>query len=128
MENLVKNLIKESLNKRIKGHGNIDSMFDNEELIEGWLDDIMLLAENKELELDLNALITAAYGVFLEGGYEGSLEDCRAELFLSYNRFSEEISAYQKYIELRDSATEDVIIFKVKEELEFVEEGDFFFC
>jgi hypothetical protein len=120
----VGNLIKKSLEKRIKGHGQIDNVLDNSELIERWSKDISILGY---------------YGTNLEEYYidkirqeivttEGTIEDCRTRLFLSKKRFPDEIYAYGKYSEMMDSGDEDVIVFMVKEALSNVEEGDFFFC
>lgn len=37
-----------------------------------------------------------------------------------------EVKGFKKYVELRDSESEEIVLFKVREELQYVEEGDFF--
>ena len=127
MENSVKELIKERLNKRIKGHDDIDTALSNSVLIDRWLTDIMALAEN---DSDIESAVIDVYEIQLGLSYPNplSIEDYRARIFLSCNRFNDEIFAFQKYLELKDSATEEVVIWKVKEELAAVEEGDFMYC
>jgi hypothetical protein len=129
MEHIVKDLIRESLNKRIEGHGSIDTILSNSKLIDCWLTDIMALGYNdsniEQAVEDVYELQKPMIEVLVP---EKSIEDYRARLFLSINRFSDEIFAFQKYLELKDSASEEVVIWKVKEELENVEEGDFIYC
>jgi len=129
MEQIVKELIKKSLTKRLVGHGEIDTMLSNHTLVDCWLTDIMALGYNdsniEKAVADIYELQKPMMGVFM---YEKSIEAYRAQLFLSSNRFTDEIFAFQKYVELRDTASEEVVIWKVKEELENVEEGDFFYC
>ena len=55
-----------------------------------------------------------------------SIEDIRAFLCLVNNRFTDEIMAFTRYVELRDE-DESEIISAVQEELNLVEEGDFMF-
>jgi len=128
MENIVKELIKDSLKKRIEGHENIDTVLSNFELIDCWLTDIMALGYNdsivEDAVKDVYELQKPLMGVLIP---EKSIEDYRAQIFLSCNRFSDEIFAFQKYVELKNSASEEVVIWKVKEELENVEEGDFLY-
>lgn len=122
MEEKVKDLIRESLNKRLEGNGNIDNLMPNYNLIENWLTAIMAIAYNdNDLELasqDINEIQEKMYGPI-------SIEDTRAFVFLSSNRFPDEITAFEKYIELRDRESEDAILYAVKEELSYVESGDF---
>lgn len=54
-----------------------------------------------------------------------SIEDLRCRVCLSFNRFGEETSAFQQYVELRDSADEETIKEAVAEELENVKVGEF---
>ena len=129
MENIVKELIKKSLNKRIKGRGNIDTVLSNSALVDCWLTDIMALACNdSNVENAVNAVYELQKPLMGTVIPEKSIEDYRARIFLSSNRFSDEIFAFQKYVELKDSASEEVVVWKVKEELEGVEEGDFLYC
>lgn len=122
MEEKVKDLIRESLNKRLEGNGNIDNLMPNYNLIENWLTAIMAIAYNvNDLELasqDINEIQEKMYGPI-------SIEDTRAFVFLSSNRFPDEIAAFEKYVELRDSESEDAILYAVKEELSYVDSGDF---
>ena len=122
MEEKVKDLIRESLKKRLKGHDAIDTIIPNDSLIEHWVTAIMAIAYNgNDLELasqDINEIQEKMYGPI-------SIEDTRAFVFLSSSRFPDEITAFEKYIELRDRESEDVIIYAVKEELSYVEAGDF---
>lgn len=122
MEEKVKDLIRKSLKKRLKGHDAIDTIISNDSLIEHWVTAIMAIAYNdNDLELasqDINEIQEKMYGPI-------SIEDTRAFVFLSSNRFPDEITAFEKYIELRDKEFEDAIIYAVKEELSDVESGDF---
>ena len=54
-----------------------------------------------------------------------SIDEMRARVFLSWNRFSSECMAFERYVELRDAETEDAVLFAVREELEMTDEGDF---
>ena len=53
------------------------------------------------------------------------LEDIRGRIHLSSDRFPDEVAAFMTYIELRDEESEEVILFKVREELQYVEKGGF---
>lgn len=56
-----------------------------------------------------------------------SVEAIRAELFVAIERFGAEINAFLQYVKLRNTQPEDVVLSKVKEELQDVEEGDFYY-
>jgi hypothetical protein len=72
--------------------------------------------------LDIFELQQPMMNVFIPEKY---LEDYRARVFLCNSRFFEEISAFQKYVELRDKESEEVLLYVVKQELEDIEEGSF---
>ena len=55
---------------------------------------------------------------------EISIEDIRALVYLVNYRFAEEITAFTRYVELRNQDDSE-ILSAVKEELDLVEEGDF---
>ena len=122
MEELIKDLIRESLQKRITGLGDIDTVVSNEELIEHWVTAIVALGYNgvdvEQASHEINEIQIQLFGTV-------SLEDTRAFVYLASHRFQDEISAFMKYVELRDSETEDAILYAVKEEMSYVEEGDF---
>ncbi|MBR5730075.1 MAG: hypothetical protein IKX61_07735 [Prevotella sp.] len=121
MEEEVKRLIKESLNKRLVGHGDIDTFYPNHVLIEEWLTDIMALGYNdSDTEL-------ASQDIYeIKRMFDDvSIEEIRAFVSLVSYRFPEEIMAFTKYAELHEEEEESVVISAVKEELSFVEEGDF---
>lgn len=122
MEETVKQLIKESLYKRLIGHAKIDTIQDNDALIEKWTCSIVSLCYNNcDIELaaqDIYNMNTIFFG-------KASIEDIRASLFFINYRFPEEITAFSRYLELREEV-DSVILFAVKEELKFVEKGDFF--
>lgn len=122
MEETIKELIAESLRKRLEGQGDIDNLQDNETLINHWVTAIVALGYNdcdvEAATADINEIQEQMFGPV-------SIEDTRAFVFLASNRFSDEIAAFQKYVELRDSESDDAILYAVKEELKFVEEGDF---
>lgn len=129
LEGEVKALIKESLNKRIQGLGTIDPDLNNAVLIERWLTDIMAIGYNN---IDLNK---ASIDVFeiqkpLEGitGNLVILEDIRGRINLSYMRFGEEVEAFMQFVNLRNSESSEVVLFKVKEELQYVESDSFQIC
>jgi hypothetical protein len=121
MEKEVKRLIKESLYKRLVGHDEIDTIFNNEALVEKWLTGIMALGYNdcdvEKAAQDIYEMKSALLG-------EISIEDIRALVFLVNYRFAEEITAFIRYVELREK-DEAKVISAVKEELNLVEEGDF---
>ena len=122
IENEVKNLIKKSLEKRLIGFDNIDPTLAKFTLIEQWITDIMALGYN---DFDVEASAKDIYEL-QKPIHERFLEDYRARVFLSNNRFSEEICAFKKYLELKDKESDKVILYAVKEELESVESGIFF--
>ena len=121
MENEVKRLIRESLYYRLVGHNEIDTILNNDALVEKWLTGIMALGYNDcDIELaaqDIYEMKTALLG-------EISIEDIRAFLCLVNNRFAEEIMAFTRFVELRNE-DESEIISAIQEELNLVEEGDF---
>lgn len=124
MEEKVKDLIRESLNKRLVGHGNIDNIYSNSELVEQWLTRIMALGFNQckiepaakdILEIQINLIPNR------------SIEAIRAELLVTNERFGSEINAFLQYVKLRDTQAEEVVLGKIQEELQDVEEGDFYY-
>jgi hypothetical protein len=88
MEQVVKNLIKESLEKRVIGWEKIDPTLSNSALIDRWLTEIMALGYNDfNVELaarDIFELQQPLMGVLIP---EKHLEDYRASVFLCNNRF-----------------------------------------
>jgi len=124
IEKEVKHLIKESLSKRLTGWQNIDPTLDNFILIERWLTEIMALGYNdynvEGAAKDIFEMQQPMMGILI---HEKFLEDYRASVFLCSNRFCEEISAFKKYVELKDKESDKVIIYAVKQELEFIETG-----
>lgn len=121
-EETIKNLIRESLRKRIEGFGQIDNVLNNYELVESWLSDIMALGYNHS---DMEAALGEIYEMrlLLEG--EQSFEQLRARLSLTMNRFPDEVMAFQTYAENRDMDEDESIIANVKKILSDVEPGDF---
>lgn len=127
LEEKVKDLIRKSLNLHIAGLDNIDNMLDNQTLVNNWLTDIMALGFNHQ---DLEAASQDIYELqepLMEVGLIPlkTIEDIRARVYLTFNRFSSEAFAFEKYVELRDSESEDAVLYAVREELEMTEEGDF---
>ena len=121
MEKEVKLLIKESLYKRLVGHDEIDTIFNNDAMVEKWLTGIIALGYNdcdvEKAAQDIYEMKSALLG-------EISIEEIRALVFLVNYRFAEEVTAFTRYVELREK-DESEIISAVKEELNLVEEGDF---
>jgi hypothetical protein len=126
MEQIVKNLIKESLEKRVIGWENIDHTLSNSTLIDRWLTEIMALGYNdfnvEAAAMDIFELQQPLMGVLIPERY---LEDYRASVFLCNNRFFEEIFAFQKYVKSREIESDDAVISAVKQELKDIEIGDF---
>lgn len=121
MEKEVKRLIKESLYKRLVGHDEIDTIFNNEALVEKWLTGIMALGYNdcdvEKAAQDIYEMKSALLG-------EISIEEIRAFVYLVNYRFAEEIMAFTRYVELRNE-DDSKILSAVEEELSLVEDGDF---
>lgn len=121
MEKEVKRLIRESLNKRLVGHDEIDTILTNDALVDKWITGIMALGYNdcdvEKAAQDIYEMKSALLG-------EISIEDIRALVYLVNYRFAEEIMAFTRYVELRWK-DESKILSAVKEELNLVEEGDF---
>lgn len=121
MEKEVKQLIKESLYKRLAGHDEIDTIFNNDALVEKWLTGIMALGYNdgdvEKAAQDIYEMKSALLG-------EISIEDIRAFVYLVNYRFAEEKMAFTRYVEFRNE-DDSKILSAVKEELNLVEEGDF---
>ncbi len=127
MEEKVKDLIRESLYKHIEGVGIIDNIYDNDVLVNNWLTDIMALGFNLQNVEKATQDIYELQVPMMECGMIPwrSIEDMRARVFLSWNRFSSECVAFERYVELRDTESEDAVLLAVREELEQTEEGDF---
>ena len=121
MEEEVKHIIKESLYKRLVGHDEIDTILTNDALVDKWLTGIMALGYNdcdvEKAAQDIYEMKSALLG-------EISIEDIRAFVYLVNYRFAEEITAFTRYVELRNQDDSE-ILSAVKEELDLVEEGDF---
>ena len=122
VEAMVKQLIRESLEKRIEGRDHIDNIHDNNTLVTNWITDIMALGFNN---CDVDAAAYDIYEVQLPLFGEQSIEELRARLFFSLNRFSDEVMAFQTYVEKRDTFDDVLILRKVSEILEDIESGDF---
>ena len=127
LEEKVKDLIRESLNLHINRHDNIDNMLDNHTLVNNWLTDIMALGFNHQ---DLEAASQDIHELQMSLMEMGliplkTIEDIRARVYLTFNRFSSEAFAFEKYVELRDSESEDAVLYAVREELDMTEAGDF---
>ena len=122
MEGEVKKLIRESLYKRLVGHDDIDTILDNNALVEKWITAIMALGYN---DSDVEQAAQDIYEMKSPIFDEVSIEDIRALVFLANYRFPEEVMAFTKYVELRDEKEEAIVISAVEDELSYVEEGDF---
>jgi hypothetical protein len=120
MEEEVKRLIIDSLNKRLVGHGDIDTVYPNHVLIEKWLTAIIALGYN-DSDTELAAQDIYEMKSMLD---DVSIEEIRAFVSLVNFRFPEEIMAFSKYVEQHVEEEESVVISAVKEELSYVEEGD----
>lgn len=124
MEEKVKDLIRDSLCKRLVGHGNIDNIYSNSELVEQWLTRIMALGFNKgKIEPAAKDILEIQIILFPTR----SIESIRAELLATIERFGEEINAFLQYVKLRDTQNEKYVLTKVYEELCEIEEGDFYY-
>ena len=127
LEEQVKDLIRKSLYKHIEGIGRIDDIYSNDNLVNDiWLTDIMALGFNESnfeaAAQDIYEIQKPMMGTLVP---VKSIEEYRARVYLTYNRFSSEVMAFERYVELRDTESEEAVLFAVREELEGVEEGDF---
>ena len=122
IEGIVKDLIRESLEKRLEGIGPIDNILNNSALIERWLTDIMVLGYNHG---DIEAAVKEVYEVQYPYVGEQSFEELRNRLYLSSNRFWDEIMAYQSFADHLGELEEEDILALVEKWLEPVEPGDF---
>lgn len=127
LEEKVKDLIRESLNLHIEGQDNIDNMLDNHTLVNNWLTDIMALGFNHQYLEAASQDIHELQVPLMEIGLIPlkTIEDIRARVYLTFNRFSSEAFAFEKYVDLRDSESEDAVLYAVREELDMTEAGDF---
>ena len=110
MEEKVKKLIKESLNRRLVGHGDIDTIYPNHVLIERWLTAIMALGYNdSDTEL-------AAQDIYeMKSAFsEVSIEEIRAFVNLVNYRFPEEIMSFTKYAEMHEENEDSTVISSVQ--------------
>jgi hypothetical protein len=126
VEDKVKELIRQSLQKRVLGLGPIDPDLDNENLVDRWLTDVMAIGFNLD---DLNSAALDIYE--LQKPLEGILyplillEDIRNSIYHSSARFIEEICAFKQYVEFRASESAEIVLHEVKKTLADVGEGDF---
>lgn len=121
MEQTVIQMIRKSLEKRLEGWDSIDNILSNNDLISKWLTCIMALGYNND---DAEA---ASQDIFEFQSLLGiSIEDIRARVSQVQNRFGDEIAAFLKYVELRNTRDIEAVVQAVSEELEFVEKGQFF--
>ena len=122
IEGTVKDLIRGSLEKRLEGMGPVDNIISNSALIERWLTDIMVLGHNHG---DIEAAVKEFHEIQYPYVGEQSFEELRNRLYLSSNRFWDEIMAYQSFTDhLGEWGAED-IISHVEKWLDPVEPGDF---
>lgn len=129
MEEKVKELIRQSLFKHIKGHKDIDNVLSNDVLVNNWLTDIMAIGFNHQQLEPAAQDILELQQPFMDSGMIPwrSIEEIRARVNLTFTRFATEAFAFERYVELRDSETEEAVLSAVREELEMTEEGDFEF-
>lgn len=127
MENEVKAMIRQSLEAHIKGIGSIDNVLSNDTLVDGWLTDIMAMGFNHQDFEAASQGILEQQQPLMDCGLmpQKSIEEIRARVFLTYNRFPSEVLAFEKYVDLRDKEDEAVVIRAVREELGEPEEGNF---
>ncbi len=123
-EEAVKSLIRKSLQKRLEGKECIDPALTNSNLVERWLNDIMAIGFNDD---DLEAAARDIYESMkpLEGVTIPLvlLEDIKGRVFWSSNRFFDEIEAFKAYVELRKTASGEILLHEVKKALSMVESG-----
>jgi hypothetical protein len=124
-ESKVKEMISVSLTKRIDGIDRVDPIYDNYALLNRWLTDIMAIAYN---DYDINLAANDIFEIQSSIGNNLSLEDFRGRVFLTSNRFPNEIEAFKRFLELKDSEAHETVLFAVKEELEGISNGDLFLC
>ena len=127
VEKELKQLILDSILKKLEGFDNVDPEIDNYSLAKDrWTTEIMALGYNNHnieaAAMDIYELQKPLMGVLIP---ERLFEDYRASLFLCQNRFSEEIFAWAKYMEIRENSTYEQILDAVKEKLEDIDEGSF---
>lgn len=83
--------------------GPIDNIFDNDTLVNNWLTDIMALGFNHQ---DPEATTRDIYELqepLMEAIIPWrSIEEMRARVYLTWNRFTAEILAFERYVELRN--------------------------
>ena len=107
---------------------NVDNLLPNESLINDvWLTDIMALGlYQSDFELAAKDIYKLQYPLMQAGLLPLiGIDMYRARVYQSYNRFAEEVAAFEKYVELRDFESEAVVLYEVKEELKYIEKGSF---
>ena len=126
LEEKVKVLIRESLEKRIAPHGQIDLDLTNENLVGRWLTDVMAIGFNND-DLVLAAKDIYEFQKPMENALKMPviLENICDRVYRSSDRFGSEVEAFKRYVELREIELEEVVLFKVREELSDIEEGEF---
>lgn len=123
MEEIVKQMIIDSLEKRLKGMDNIDNIYSNDALVKRWLTDIMALGFNN---CDVNIAALDIFDIQSEYDQMLSIEDLRARVSLTLNRFGEEAAAFMKYSEMHGIIDDDALLASIQDDLDLVEEGEFF--
>ncbi|QEN03312.1 hypothetical protein EW093_00855 [Thiospirochaeta perfilievii] len=126
IETKVIQLLRESIEKQLVGVGDIDPEIENSDLIERWLSEIVAIGF---ADYDLNSaslkLFETLNPIKNSAFKKVNLDDIRSRISLSYQRFSAEVQAFINYIELKGKESDEVILYKVKEELNYVDEGSF---
>ena len=99
-----------------------------------WEDSLYDQSMQKQLDVIIRSLRSTLESVGAQDIFEmqayfsnNSIEDMRARVCQSQVRFGEEIAAFMRYVEMRDSESDAAIERAVAEELELVEEGDILF-
>ena len=122
MEEKVKKLIIESLNRRLEGWGEIDNLYPNEELVKRWITVILVLGRNKQ---DISKTAWELYKTEPQPYINyNSIEEIRALVRLVEERLLEEIWSYSIFLNDCDGLSEKEIMEKIEEPLSYISSGD----
>ena len=125
LEEKVKELIRQSLQKRIAGLDQIDPGLDNDKLIGYWLTDVMAIGFYwPNLERAASEIFSKKKPLAGNLMPDVLLKDSLNRAYFALAEFSDEMLAFRQYVELKGKEAETVVLAVVEKKLANVCRGD----